>query len=163
MSFTGTCAHVSHLEFGDLHHQPVEFLRYRDLAGQANILFVTFQQWHQREVNTWVPVAREIEAAHPDVRYYELLTIRNQSRPAQGFINSGIRSGCTDRLARERTIALYVDKAPFRQALDMHDEEHIYVLLVDGDGQVLWRERGALTPETLDALKAQLEPLAAKA
>jgi hypothetical protein len=135
----------------------------QDLAGRANILLVTFRQWHQREVNTWVHAVRELDATHPGIRYYELLAIRTQSHPAQGFINSGIRSGCTDRLARERTIALYVDKAAFRQALDMPDEEHIYVLLVDGDGQILWRERGTLTPETLAALKAQLEPLMARA
>jgi len=43
----------------------------------------------------------------------------------------------------------------------MPDEDHIYVLLVDGDGQVLWRERGAYTPEKGAALGKRLTQLLA--
>jgi hypothetical protein len=129
----------------------------QDFGGRANIVFVAFQQWQQGEVNTWVPAAQQLEAAHPGVRYYELPTIRHLNRLARAFINGGMRGGIPDGLARERTITLYLDKETFRQALDMSDEEHIYVLLVDGQGQVLWRERGILTPEKQAALERQLE------
>ena len=128
----------------------------QDLEGQVNLLFVTFRQWHQREVNTWVPTARLLEANHTGIRYYELPIIRSQSLSAQAFINSGMRAGIPDRLARERTITLYLDKASFRQALDMPDEEHIYVLLLDGDGQIVWRERGAMTSDKKAALASQV-------
>jgi hypothetical protein len=67
-----------------------------------------------------------------------------------------MRSGIPDRLARERTITLYLDKAPFRQALDMPDEEHIYVLLIDHSGKVLWRERGVYEPDKGAALEGAL-------
>ena len=102
-----------------------------------------------------------LQAAHQVIRYYELPIIRKESLPARGFINSGMRGGSSDSLARERTIPLYLDKAPFRQALDMPDEDHIYVLLVDGDGQVLWRERGAISPDKRAALDDQLAQIAA--
>jgi hypothetical protein len=39
-----------------------------------------------------------------------------------------------------------VDKAPFPKTLDLTDEGDIYVLLVDGEGRVLWRAEGSFTP-----------------
>jgi hypothetical protein len=70
-----------------------------------------------------------------------------------------MRAGIPDRLARERTITLYLGKDAFRQALDMPDEDHIYVLLLDVDGHVLWRERGVCTPDK----EAELEDQVARA
>ena len=127
-----------------------------DLEGQVNIILVAFQQWQQGEVNTWIPAAQALETSHPDLRYYELPTIRPLNRLAQAFINSGMRSGIPDRLARVRTITLYLDKDAFRQALDMPDEDHIYVLLLGENGQVLWRERGVFSPDKGAALKDQV-------
>jgi transcriptional regulator with XRE-family HTH domain len=128
----------------------------QDFEGQVNLLFVAFQQWQQGEVNTWIPTAQDLEAAHPDLRYYELPTIRPLNRLAQAFINGGMRAGIPDRLARQRTITLYLDKEAFRSALDLPDEAHIYLLLIDDRGQELWRERGVFSPEKGDALKARV-------
>jgi len=135
----------------------------QDFEGQANILLIAFQQWQQGEVNTWVPAAQQLEAAYPTIRYYELPTIRNMNRLAQAFINGGMRAGIPDHLARVRTITLYLDKNTFRQALDLPDEDHIYLLLLGGDGQVLWRERGVFTAEKGAALKVQLEQVLSEA
>lgn len=135
----------------------------QDFEGQVNILFVAFQQWQQGEVNTWIPAAQDLEATYPGVRYYELPTIRPLNRLAQAFINGGMRAGIPDRLARQRTITLYLDKDTFRQALDMPDEDHIYVLLMDDSGQVLWRERGVFSAEKGAALEAQIAQAMAEA
>jgi len=72
------------------------------------------------------------------------------------FEQYGVRAGIPDRLARQRTINLYLDKDAYRQALDLPDEDHIYVLLIDGAGHVLWRERGIFTPEKGAALTDQI-------
>ncbi len=34
----------------------------QDFAGNYNLLFIAFQQWHQEEVNTWIPLAESYEA-----------------------------------------------------------------------------------------------------
>ena len=117
----------------------------------------------QGEVNTWIPTAQNLEAAYPDLRYYELPTIRPLNRLAQAFINSGMRAGIPDRLARQRTITLYLDKGTFRQALDLPDEDHIHVLLIDAAGQVCWRARGTFSPEKGAALEEQISAAMPKA
>jgi hypothetical protein len=124
-----------------------------DFAGELNIVFIAFEMWHQRQVDTWVPLARELEATVPGVRYYEFPVIWNMGWLRRTFINEGMRAGIPDPVARERTITLYLDKRAFRRALDMPDEKHIYALLLDGDGEVLWRERGELTDQKAAALK----------
>jgi hypothetical protein len=64
-----------------------------------------------------------------------------------------MRAGIPDPVARERTITLYVDKDPFRQTLALADEGDIYVLLLDGEGRVLWREEGSFTPAKGESLR----------
>lgn len=130
-----------------------------DFAGRANILFVAFQQWQQAEVDAWVPLARQLEEELDGVRYYELPTISARGWVGRTVIDGGMRSGIRDPLIRQRTITLYLDKAPFRQALDMPDEEHIYVLLVDGQGKVVWRARGGIIREAGAALQNEIRSI----
>jgi hypothetical protein len=59
-------------------------------------------------------------------------------------------------LLSERS-AYYLDKQAFRKALDMPDEERIYVLLVNRKGEVLWRVEGPFNEEKGRDLKLALE------
>ena len=118
-----------------------------DFSGELNIVMIPFQQWHQRLVDTWIPFARQVEQTNPQVRYYELPTIYKMNWLSQVFLNEGMRAGIPDPLSRERTITLYLDKGPFKQALELPHEDDIYILLVDRQGKVLWREQGEFSHE----------------
>lgn len=56
-----------------------------------------------------------------------------------------MRSGIPDVGSREATITLYIDKTPFNKALEIQNEQTIYVLLVDRNGTVLWKSDGAFS------------------
>ena len=131
--------------------------------GELNVVLVAFQQWQQRLVDTWIPFVQELEATHPGVYYYELPTIRNMNILARTFVNEGMRAGISNPKARERTITLYLDKPAFRETLDLPVEDDIYVLLVDGEGDVVWRASGAFAPDKGESLRSavqsQLTPL----
>ena len=114
----------------------------QDFEGKYNLLFIAFQQWQQDEVNTWIALAENCEARFPGLVYYELPTIRVLSGISKFFINEGMRAGIPNPKSRERTITLYLEKDDFRTALDMQDEEHIFALLIDHQGNELWRARG---------------------
>ena len=118
----------------------------QDFAGDYNLLFIAFQQWHQDEVNTWIPLAESCEAQFPGLVYYELPTIRALNAFSKFFINEGMRAGIPNPKSRERTITLYLEKDDFRTALGLEDEEHIFALLIDHQGNELWRARGPLSP-----------------
>jgi hypothetical protein len=68
-----------------------------------------------------------------------------------------MRAGIPDPSTRERTVTLYIDKQLFKQALNMPDEDHIYVLLADQAGNVLWRGRGEMTVENRSSLRGLIE------
>jgi hypothetical protein len=129
----------------------------QDFEGEQNLVLIAFQQWQQAQVDTWLPYARQLESTHSGVRYYELPTIQRLNVLSRTFINEGMRAGIPDPVARERTITLYVDKLAFRQALQLPGEDNIYVLLLDRQGQVLWRTEGTFTPEKGDSLMAKVE------
>ncbi len=125
--------------------------------GKLNLVLIAFQQWQQSQVDTWIPIARQLEEAHPALRYYELPTIQRLNALARTFINEGMRAGIPDPVARERTITLYVDKDAFKQALQLPREDDIYVLLLDREGRVLWRAEGILTQEKGESLAAAVQ------
>ncbi len=123
-----------------------------DFRGNLNLLFIAFEQWQQMEVNSWIPVAKELEQQIQGLLYDELPTIQDRSIFSKIFINEGMRLGIPDHTSRERTITLYLEKDAFRRSLDMPDEDHIYVLLIDSSGDVIFRTRGAYTPESGESL-----------
>ena len=127
------------------------------LAGEVNLLLVAFQQRQQADVDTWLPLARELGAAHPGLRTYELPVISRGYRLVSGMIDGGMRAGIPDPAVREATITLYIDKSPFRRALAIATEDDIAVLLVDRSGTVLWRAVGPLQETRSAGLRAAVE------
>jgi hypothetical protein len=125
----------------------------QDFQGKFNLLFIPFQQWQQMEVDSWMALAKDLEEQNNSLVYYELPTIQTRNSFYKMFINEGMRAGIPNPKTRERTITLYLDKTDFRAALGMIDEEHIYVLVIDRQGNELFRTRGPHSPEGEDALR----------
>ncbi|MHB1312724.1 MAG: hypothetical protein ACYC3L_11980 [Gemmatimonadaceae bacterium] len=128
----------------------------RDFGGARNVVFVAFLRKQQADVDTWVPFVKQALARHPGNDYYEIPTIRKMVAPMRWMINRGMKGGIDDRSARDRTVTLYIDKAPFKQALGIADENAIQVLVVDRAGQVLWRTTGTFDAEKGEELEAAL-------
>lgn len=119
-----------------------ELLFPRDFAGELNILFVPFRQRQQAVVNTWVPFAQETEAAYPGTIYYELPAIERMPALSRLVVNEGMRAGIPDETARRRTVTLYIDLETFMAATDIPDRDAVHILLVNRDGDILWRDTG---------------------
>ena len=131
----------------------------QDFQGKFNLLFVPFEQWQQMEVDSWMALAKKLEEQFDGLVYYELPTIQSRNILFKTFINEGMRAGIPNPKTRERTITLYLDKADFRAALNMTDEAHIYVLVVDQQGKEFFRTRGPYGPEGAAALRQVLEQI----
>jgi hypothetical protein len=138
-----------------------EFEYPRDFGGDLNLVIIAFQQYHQFTVNTWIPFAQEIEATYPGFIYYEFPTINEMPAISRTFINEGMRAGIPDQTARERTITLYLDKEAFKSALEIPNENDIYLYVVDRDGDILWQTTGEYTEDKagklIDVIKASYQ------
>lgn len=124
-----------------------------DFAGELNLVFVAFQQWQQRDVDGWAPLAEQIRQNTPNFEYYEFPTIQRMNFLSRTFINEGMRAGIPNEATRRRTITLYINKRPFKQALNISTEDEIWVFLFDKQGHLLWQTSGAFTPEKGDGLQ----------
>ena len=131
----------------------------RDFQGRINLVFITFERWQQMEVDSWGVLAEELEKKYEGLVYYELPTLQSGGAFYKLFLNEGMRAGIPNPKTRERTITLYLDKADFRAALDMPDEEHIYILVVDRQGREFFRARGPYSREKEAALRQIVEQL----
>lgn len=131
----------------------------RDFGGKFNLVFIPFEQWQQAEVDSWVPLVEKLEQEFEGLYYYELPTIQTRSAIYQWFINEGMRAGIPNPKTRERTITLYLAKAAFQAELDIHDEEHIYILIVDKNGKEYFRARGMYDKKSETALRNVLHEI----
>ncbi len=128
-----------------------------DLEGVYNVLFIAFKREQQIDIDSWLPFVKQQVKEYPTLAYYELPTIYRGNPLFRWGLNAGMRMGIPDKKAREVTITLYLDKKAFRKALDIPDEEHIYVLLVNRKGEVLWRVEGPFSEEKGKNLKHAIE------
>ena len=133
----------------------------RDFGGRANLVFVAFEREHQEVVDTWLPHAARLAASRPGLRYYELPTIKRRFAVMSPVIARGMRSGVTDRAARDATITLYTNVDDLRAALGLPDARSIYALLLDAGGVVRWRARGPYDDPQGAALAAAVDRLLA--
>ena len=131
----------------------------RDFQGRFNLVCIAFEQWQQMEVDSWMGLSKELEEQFDGLVFYELPTIQSRNTLYKMFINEGMRAGIPNPKTRERTITLYLDKADFRAALGMLDEEHIYILVVDRQGNEFFRARGPYSREGEATLRQALSHL----
>ncbi len=131
-----------------------------DFEGELNLVFVAFKREQQAEVDSWLPFVRDNKLSERGVRVYELPTLNRTYRFMRRMIDGGMARGIPERATREVTITLYIDKGPFKRALQIDSEDRIVAVLVSKAGAVLWRVDGALSEvsglrlmEFLDARK----------
>jgi hypothetical protein len=63
-----------------------------------------------------------------------------------------MRAGIPNKDTRARTITLYLNKNTFRKALDIDNEQNMWLYLFDRSGKVLWRTAGRFSAEKGSAL-----------
>lgn len=124
-----------------------------DFAGQINLVFIAFLRWHQDLIDEWVPYVAQLAEDFPGLHYYEFPTLSRRGLLYRTFLNEGMRAGIPNPATRARTITLYLDKGAFRRALEIEDEQNIWLYLFDRSGQVLWRVEGRFTEEKGAALR----------
>ena len=130
-----------------------------DFEGQRNLVIIAFQRDQQMQVTSWLPAIGDLLRRYPELRFYELPTIRRGNHVFRTWLDGAMRGGILDPQSREHTITLYLDKATFRRALDLPHEKSIYILLLHRMGQLLWRGQGEYT----DGLAGESEQVLSQA
>ena len=127
------------------------------LEGGLNLLAVAFHRTHQRDVDTWIPLFRKLEAEVDGLAGYEIPTISGGWKPMRRFIDGGMKAAIPDPLTRRRTVTVYGDVDRVTDALGLTGRDEIAVVLCDRQGRVLWMTTGPLRGEPPAGLLEALE------
>lgn len=128
----------------------------QDLEGQLNILLLSFEREQQPAADSWVPVAKQLEASHGDLRHYQLPVFTRENFLYRWWLNSSLRSDMPEGESRKTTIPLYLNRPAFLTDLQISTDKQIAVLLVEKNGRVLWRTTGEATDEKKAGLLAAI-------
>jgi hypothetical protein len=130
-----------------------------DFAGEINLVFIAFLRQHQDLIDEWVPFVEQLASEFPGLQYYEFPTLPRKGFFYRTFLNEGMRAGIPDPATRARTITLYLDKANFREALDIQHERSMWVYLFDKKGELLWRTEGRFSEDKGEVLRTRLSQI----
>ncbi len=129
-----------------------------DFEGELNLVFVAFRREQQADVDSWLPFIKDRKLSERGVRVYELPTLNRSYRIMRRMIDGGMARGIPERATREATITLYIDKGPFKRALQIDSEDRIIAVMVNKAGVVLWRVDGAFSELSGERLMEFLGP-----
>jgi hypothetical protein len=131
------------------------------LKGELNIIIIAFQRWQQDLIDSWNLFLEYLLRKYPKLEFYEFPIIRKMNFIYRAFINRGMRMGIPSEKTRSRTITLYIDKEPFKTALNIKTEDNIFLFLIDKTGNILWRSQSYYTEgkglELLEVIKKRIK------
>jgi hypothetical protein len=129
-------------------------------AGEPAILLVAYEQDAQFDIDRWVLGLLQAEV---DARLVELPTIPGLAADlASRWIDDGMRSGIP-REEWSAVITLYGDAAtPVARLTGTEGSRRTRVLLLDGDGEILWFDDEGYSPRKALALAERVEELRAE-
>ena len=136
-----------------------------ELPAGPRLVMVAFQRWHTLLLDGWTRVLPPLAAAYPDLTVWEVPALSRAYLPGRFWIDGGMRAGIPDPDARRHTLTAYTDLRGFARDLDLPSFDTVYVLLLDAEGEIVWRTSGEVTEEKATALaeavasmEAQREP-----
>ena len=125
-----------------------------DFAGSLDLLLISFEPEQQSQIDSWMPVAQALQHTNFDFRWYRMPVSASENIVFRWWDNASMRSDETDPETYPWIVPLYVDVKSFRRSLRIPTTHTIAVLLVNKQGNVLWRAEGGMTPAARASLIA---------
>jgi hypothetical protein len=126
--------------------------------GSALLLLLGFTYESRHDVEAWAERVRRDFGPDSRLVCYEIPMIGGAARLARPFIDRGMRRG-TPRELHERVITVYRDAGEWKQRVGFSEPNVAYLLLVDGEGRVVWRAKGPFGEATYGSLAERVRDL----
>ena len=128
-----------------------------DFVGDPVLVIVPFDETQQRQAAAWLPLARELAAAHDGFSYYDVPVFPDTAAPFRVVIRTGLNLVIPDPALQAVTITVFLeDRDQFLTALSIPDTSVLQVFLLDGSGSVIWRGSGVYGDDQAASLRAAL-------
>ncbi|MGB7135909.1 MAG: hypothetical protein WBD46_11515 [Acidobacteriaceae bacterium] len=117
------------------------------MEGQTDLLLLSFETEQQKDIDSWLPAAQALQHSNFQFRYYQLPVFGRENFIFRWWDTSSLRTDETDPLMMHWIVPLFVDRHKLQQDLDIPNEKQVVALLVNRQGQVLWRASGPMTED----------------
>jgi hypothetical protein len=129
------------------------------LQGKAaGILVLGFSRGSREAVTGWATKIAADYRTSDVVAYYELPVVASVPGFVRGIVLRSIKSSAPER-AHKRIVPITANEAEWRTVVHYSQPDDSYVLVVDGEGNVVWQIQGEPTDAAYAALKQQVESL----
>ena len=127
---------VAHNLIGKSFNLPIEF------EGEYNLLVLSFYDYQPSQIDPWLEFGKILTRNYQNFKYYALPVNNERHAFEQRIFNMSLRIHVPDPMQRAITIVLYANIENFCEALEIASRREIYTLLVNKQGEVLWRAEG---------------------
>lgn len=124
------------------------------MEGQTDLLLVSFETEQQKDIDSWMPVAEALQHSSFQFRYYQLPVFGRENFIFRWWDASSLRTDETDPQLLHWIVPLFIDRQKLIKDLDVPNQKQVVVLLVNRQGQILWRGSGPMTEPKRQSLLA---------
>jgi hypothetical protein len=124
------------------------------MEGQTDLLLISFETEQQKDIVSWLPAAQALQHASFQFRYYELPVFGRENFIFRWWDASSLRTDETDPQLLHWIVPLFIDRQKLIKDLDVPNQKQIVILLVNRQGQILWRAAGSMTEAKRQSLMA---------
>jgi predicted transcriptional regulator len=121
--------------------------------GKAAVLIISFSRAAQEQTRLW---GEKLKKELPNTATYQVLELEDVPRLFRGFVKSSIRKSIPKE-SHDRFILLFEGQDALKKVANYQAADEAYVLLLDANGNVVWREHGAVDEKKVAGLRQQLE------
>lgn len=134
-------------------NQPVSLPE--DLQGKIGVLVIGYSQGSREAVAGWGKRLATDYRGSSSVLYYEMPVLASVPRLLRGYVTNKIKSEVSEP-ARPRFVPITENEAAWRALTHYERGDNAYVIVVDGEGTVLWQTHAEVTDAVYAKLKEQL-------
>lgn len=128
-----------------------------DFGGEVVFVALPFSDQQALETETWLDFVLAAAEEFPGFAYYNAPIFTDLPGALRVMIRGGMSAAIPDESLRAITVTVFLeDREAFIAALDLPDAETMAILLLNADGEIIWRGSGAFTEEQGESLRAVL-------
>lgn len=127
-----------------------------DLRGRVGVLVLGFSKSSGDVCKGWGQRLAESYRDSAEVMYYQLPVLESVPKLIRGMVVKSMKSGVPEA-EQTHFLPVFSDEATWRKIAHYGNTDDAYLVVVDGDGKVLWQTSGKVTDTGFAALKRQIE------
>jgi ATP10 protein len=132
-----------------------------DLKGKVGVLVIGFSRSSRDADSAWGKRLAADYRESPTVVYYEMPVLAAAPRMIRGFIVKSIKSSLPAS-EQARFVVILENEMAWKAVTHYERPDDPYLLVVDGEGNVVWQTQGMATDAAYADLKQHVEALRAQ-